>query len=330
MEFFRTLVDIQKPAFEINYNSKLMFLGSCFTENIGNKFADLFFDFDINPFGILYNPKSIFNSLNILLKKDFLTDENLIFYNESWFSFFHNSKFSNTNKTDCLQNINSRIEKSSDFLKQTDYLFLTFGTSFIYNLISNGQTVSNCHKYPAKEFEKKQLTVENIFDDYLNLIQNLKKHNPNIKIIFTVSPIRHWKDGAIENQLSKSILFVAIHKILNQFNNVFYFPSYEIQMDELRDYRFYSEDMLHPSQVAVNYIWKRFSETYFSAESKLLISEIEKLNQAKNHRPFNSKSDNYLSFLKSNIEKIEQLSKKNKNLKLDNLKNHFSELVDNL
>ncbi len=319
MENFRTVVDIQKVDFDINFNSKLMFLGSCFTENIGNKFAELCFKTDINPFGIIYNPVSILNTIKILQENKNFDGNDLNYHNEQWFSYFHHGKFSNYDKNKCLENINERIKSSSEFIKKADYLIITLGTAWIYKLLKTGQTVSNCHKIPAKEFEKKLLSIDNLFIDYSKFINRLEIQNPKLKIIFTVSPIRHWKDGVIENQHSKSILFVFIHKLIEQFENVYYFPAYEIMFDELRDYRFYADDMLHPSQVAINYLWKRFSETYFTDETKNIVTEIEKINKAKKHKPFNTNSENYSNFINSNLEKIENLKKKYEFLDLKGL-----------
>jgi hypothetical protein len=326
MTIFRTVVEIQKADFDINFKSKQMFLGSCFTENIGNKFLELSFKTDLNPFGIIYNPVSVLNSIEFLHNGKLFDENDLEYSHEQWFSFFHHSRFSFSDKNQCLNNINNRISYSSEFLKNTDFLFLTFGSALTYVLLKTGQTVSNCHKIPSKEFEKKLLSVDYIIAEYSDFINKIQFENPKLKIIFTVSPIRHWKDGAIENMHSKSILLVAIHKLIKKFENIYYFPSYEIMMDELRDYRFYNDEMFHPSQVALNYIWERFSETYFTEETKSIISEIEKLLKAKSHRPFNPNSESYSNFIKSNIEKICNLESKYSFLDLNKMKSYFNSL----
>jgi len=307
MQKFRTEIEIPKSDIKIDFSKKLFFMGSCFTENIGNKFSELFFKTDINPFGILYNPISIKNSFELLIDKKVFTSEDIFFHNETYQSFYHHSRFSNYEQKLCLENINSRIDFSSEFLKNADLIFITFGTSYIYNLANTETTVSNCHKLPSSKFDKKLLTVNEIVDNYKILFDKLFEINPKLKIILTISPIRHWNDGAIQNQLSKSILFVAVNQLLDIYKNVKYFPSYEIVMDELRDYRFYAEDMLHISQTAIDYIWEKFLETFFENTTLNLISEIEKLQKAKLHRPFNKNSENHKKFLRSNLTKIKEL-----------------------
>lgn len=313
MTIFRTVVNFPKPNFEIDFNSNLMFVGSCFTENIGSKFEELGFNADINPFGIQYNPASILNGFDILQQNNFFSEKHLNYNNEKWFSYMHHSIFSDSDKNKCLEKINSRIEKTSAFLKTTNYIFITLGTARIYKLKSSNEVVSNCHKIPAKEFEKILLTHDEIVQSFTRFFQKLLEINKNVKIIFTVSPIRHWKDGAIENQISKSILFVAINELKNKFDNIYYFPAYEIMIDELRDYRFYDDDMLHPSKIAVDYIWSRFSENYFSNETQNLITEISKIIISKKHRPFNANSESYKNFLATNNQKINELIDKTGN-----------------
>jgi len=307
MQQFRTIIQIPESKFKIDYSKNLFFIGSCFTENIGNKFNNLLFNTDINPFGIIYNPISIANSFEILINEKKFTSEDIFFHNQTYQSFFHHSRFSNSDKDLCLNNINKKIEDSTNFLKTTNIIFVTFGTAFIYNLLSTNQTVSNCHKLAAQNFEKKLLSVEEIVKSYKNLLDKLINLNPNIKIVFTVSPIRHWNDGAVANQLSKATLIVAINQLLDIYQNANYFPSYEIVMDELRDYRFYADDMLHISQVAIDYIYEKFTETYFDKKTFQITNEISKLLKAKEHRPFDKNSEGYKKFLEANLKKIKEL-----------------------
>ncbi|GHT72036.1 hypothetical protein FACS189455_4880 [Bacteroidia bacterium] len=216
----------------------------------------------------------------------------------------HFKLFSGISAEICLENINQRIETSSDFLKNTTILVVTYGTAYAYTLESTGKTVTNCHKLPENYFIRKRLSVENIVDDWKELIGELKSYNSNLKLLFTVSPIRHWKDGAHENQLSKSSLLLAIDKLTHHYNFCYYFPSYEILMDELRDYRFYAEDMLHPSSVTIEYIRERFSESFFSVQTRTKIQEWGNLHKSLNHKPFNPDSEEYKEFIQKTQQKI--------------------------
>lgn len=312
MKEFRTIIQPAISVKKISYQTPVLFLGSCFTENIGNKMLELKFPTIVNPFGVLYNPVSVRNSLEFLIDKKIFKEKDLHFFNEQWLSFYHDTEFSDFDKNKCMEKINLSIEKATSQLRNAKYLLITFGTAWVYRYLKTENVVSNCHKIPSKEFERYKLCVEDIYVEWANLINRLNELNPEIKIIFTVSPVRHWKDGAIQNQLSKSTLILAIHQLKKLFENVEYFPAYEIMMDDLRDYRFYADDMLHPSKVAVDYIWEQFSETYFDKETKLAIKEINKILQAKNHRPVNPESESHKKFKKSQLEYIKKLSSKYK------------------
>lgn len=285
-------------------------MGSCFTENVGNKMTELKFPALVNPFGVLYNPVSVRNGLEILTDQKKFTDSDLRFFNEQWFSFYHDTEFSDIDQKKCLSKINDSIKLASEQLRKAEYLIITFGTAWIYKYLESGNVVSNCHKIPAKEFERIKLEPEDIFVEWSNLISRLLELNPKLKIIFTVSPVRHWKDGAVQNQLSKSTLSIAIHQLVEEFLDVGYFPAYEIMMDDLRDYRFYTDDMLHPSKVAIDYIWDQFAKTYFGKETTDVIKEINKIILAKNHRPLKPDTENHRIFLKKQIEIINEFSKK--------------------
>ncbi len=283
---FRTEVDIPISDFKINYRDSIMTLGSCFAENIGKTMKDLYLDVDINPFGVLYNPMSILNSLEFLLQNKQFSVSDLFERNGLWSSFNHSSQFSDINPDRCIESINNRITYSSEFIKNAKVLMLTFGTSWIYEEKESGKIVSNCHKLPSSVFNRRRLTIDEIVDAYSNILEKIKNSNPELKIIFSVSPVRHLKDTAHGNNLSKSILLLAIDELCRRFENVVYFPAYEILLDELRDYRFFADDMLHPSDVAVSYIWQRFSDVYFSKETKILISELKNYSNRLNHRTF--------------------------------------------
>ncbi len=321
MSLFRTLISIPKPDFQISHSTSSVFIGSCFADNIGLKLKQYKFPVEHNPFGVLYNPVSVMNNLESVIKKKVYTESDLFFYNDQWLSFNHYSAFSNTDKKECLKQINSRIGSASEFLKNTSYLFITFGTAWVYEFKKSGQIVANCHKIPANEFKRYLLNPKDIVDTCKILYKKLKEYNPEIKIIFTVSPIRHWKDGAEMNQVSKSILLLSIYQLRKEFPGIYYFPVYEIFMDELRDYRFYGADMLHPSEIAIDYLWNRFIETYIDEKSLTAINDIEKLNKAINHKPFNVSSKQYQEFINKSLEFIELLQKKYPNL-------NFKEEID--
>jgi hypothetical protein len=327
-ELFRTVVPVLSSEKKISYNAPVMLLGSCFTENMGNKLLWYKFPAVVNPFGIVYNPVSIKSSLDRLLegrkysKAEIHNDKGL------FFSFDHHSKFSDTDINACLEKINTSYTIASETLQKASILFLTFGTAYYYTLKSSGRGVSNCHKLPQNMFDHSRLEVEDIVNAYSELIPSLLKQNPGLHIIFTVSPIRHWKDGAHENQLSKSVLLLSIEKICREFKNTSYFPAYELMLDELRDYRFYEEDMLHPNKQAVEFIWKRFSDSLIEHDTLRVMNEVDKIQLAKQHRPFNSNTDAFQSFVSQQLSKIEQLSQQYSNIDFSSENQHFRSLKD--
>jgi len=305
-----TPISIPSSPTPITYAGKLMLFGSCFAENIGEKLAANKFQVDINPFGILYNPLSLKSALTDLLDRRTFTGKDLFEHHGVYHSFAHHSRFSAVEAQECLLMINERIIHSAQELREADRLIITFGTAFVYHLKETGMVVSNCHKLPEKLFHRERISTEQIVTEWRELITALRAENPKLKLLFTVSPIRHWKDGAHENQLSKATLLLAIDQLEKEFDYCSYFPAYEIVMDELRDYRFYAEDMIHPSGQTVDYIWKRFAETQLSKESRDLMAEWQKLHKALQHRPFNPKTESYKNFLQQNLLKAEQLTKK--------------------
>lgn len=304
-----TQVDIPKFPFEISHETKTIFTGSCFAENVGEKLSNLKFSSQVNSLGINYNPVSLANSIERSINNKLLSGYNLFNANGLWNNYDFHSKFSDVDKDVCLQKINNSVESSHEFIKEADVLFVSLGTAYTYVLKEIGITVSNCHKQPDNIFTRKLLDVEEITDIWSKLIKEIEQFNPKLKVIFTISPIRHKRDGFIANQLSKSVLFVAINELIDKFENVFYFPSYEIIMDELRDYRFYQDDMIHPSNFAVDYIMERFGDAFFSEETHKLNKLIEKIVSASNHRPFNPKTEEYRKFCNGISNKINEVEK---------------------
>ncbi|MFW6290189.1 MAG: GSCFA domain-containing protein, partial [Mariniphaga sp.] len=266
----------------------------------------------LNPFGILYNPVSIAQGLRNLLQKKQFTMNDLIRHNGLYHSFHHHGRFSSPDAEKTLADINQRIEASAEFLKHAGFLFLSFGTAWIYEYKSTGQTVSNCHKIPDREFRRFRLTPGEIVEEYRQILPELWKLNPELKVVFTVSPIRHWKDGAVENQRSKATLLLAVDNLIRGFgeDHCNYFPSYEIMMDELRDYRFYDEDMIHLSSAAINHIWGIFQQALIEEQSQKLSKNIEKIIAAVNHKPYNMFTQEHLHFLRESLKKTQHLQEK--------------------
>jgi len=322
---FRTEIFTKKNETDISYADKSFFIGSCFTDNIGSKLYELKFPIIKNPFGVLYNPISVKQSLKFIIDNKKFNEHELEFYNEKWFSFYHHSKFSSENKQKTLKLINNNIVNAHNFLKQTKFLFITFGTSLVYKLKETENYVANCHKLPAKIFEHSFLSNEQIVEEYKQIIKQLLEYNPKLKIIFTVSPIRHWKDGAVNNQLSKANLIVAIHNIIKHFKCTSYFPAYEIMMDDLRDYRFYADDFLHPNTQAINYIWDKFKSSYIKNSTLQISNQIKKFIIAKNHIPFNPNTKAHKKFLKKNLDNINKFIKQNPYIDLEKEKKYFEE-----
>lgn len=307
---FRTEFDIPADNLRIKYSDCIAMLGSCFVENISGKLVESGFRTDINSFGIIYNPSSVSNCIHQLIDRRIFSSEDLFQEKGIYHSFLHHSRFSSTNLETALFSINERIRFSSDFLQRANLLIVTFGTAFVYRLKSSGKIVSNCHKLPEHLFRYERLEISEIVSDWKNLLEKLNDFNPGLQILFTVSPIRHWKNGAHENQLSKSILLLAVDELVKSYKNCFYFPSYEILLDDLRDYRFYAEDMLHPSSQAINYIWGRFSEHYFDSDAKEKIKEWDAIQRELNHKPFNPDSEEYRRFLKNAEKRRDDFLKK--------------------
>jgi len=308
----QTKVKIPVPNFEITHQDKLMSIGSCFAHNMAQRFDSCKFNIIDNPFGILYNPLSIAKGLEEILSKKAYTDEDLFFHNERWNSFNHHSQFSKSKPSETLELINQSIDKAHLQLLNSKVLIITLGTANVFFQKVNNQFVANCHKIPNHQFEKKLISVEEIVNALEHIFIKIQDANPNIQIILTLSPIRHIRDGLSENQRSKATLLVAIHQLMEKLKDLYYFPSYEIALDELRDYRFYKEDMIHPSKVAIDYIWKAFVECYFDERTKQVIPQIRKLIQAKNHKVENPNSAEYQLFIKNQIKKIEELQQQYK------------------
>ncbi len=325
---FRTKVDVQPYPFSLGYSSPILFCGSCFTENIGSLMVERKLPILVNPFGVVYNPISVKLVIESILNAKPFEESDLKFRNGLWYSYLHHTSYSSPDKETCLESINTDLLKASNFAKGMKYLLVTFGTARVYYQKENNLPVANCHKIPAKEFDNRLLSVEEVVNSWSTLMDDLLKRNADLKIIFTISPVRHWKDSAIGNMQSKSILNVAVHELIKQYpNNAFYFPAYEILMDDLRDYRYYADDMLHPSKVAVDYIWEKFKGSLVSTVAITLIGEIERIIAAVNHKPFNPNTVEHKKFVVNALEQIKKIQTINPNLDFTNEKLFLSSIL---
>jgi len=307
-----TRVEIPKPVFDIGYQDRLMFVGSCFAEQTGLKMAEHGWDACVNPFGILYNPLSVASGCKRLLKPELFVEGDLVEYNGLFHSFMHHGQFSSPSVEATLTKMNGSLSEAASFFSDMSCLVITFGTAYAYRLKTDGRTVANCHKLPASHFERELLSFERIVDEWSVLLEAMLSVNDSLKVIFTVSPIRHWKEGAHGNQISKSILLLAEQALVEKYaERASYFPAYELMMDELRDYRFYADDLLHPSRVAVDYIWERFCEAYMDNGVIDDLKEFEAIRQDVLHRPFHPTFAAYKHFLMQTLLKMNRLKAKN-------------------
>ncbi len=309
MSDFRTILSPQKANISIDYENAILCIGSCFTENIGQLLIDSKFPALLNPFGILYNPASINNGIDRMLFGKQYTEEDLFFHKDLWHSFDHHGVFSHPNKQASLNSINSELETATKFLEKTNRLILTLGTANVFVKKATGKIVANCHKLPNNEFVKKRLSVAEIVLLLQPTLEKLKSRNPDLEVILTVSPVRHLKDGIIENQRSKATLLLAIEELVDQLAFVHYFPAYELVIDDLRDYRFFEKDMAHPNELAIHYIWEYFQQTYFAEETFTIFKKINKIVQASKHRPFHRETSAHQQFVNKQLKNITALEK---------------------
>ncbi len=303
---FRTTITHPANSGYLDHRQHLLMLGSCFTENMGEWLNQRKFNVDINPMGTLYNPVSIAEAWERIVEGRPFTANELFHDHDLWHSYAHHSRFSKTDSAEALTEMNRRLSVAHDQLPHTQRLIVTWGTAYAFRLKSTGKIVANCHKQPASLFERVLLSVDEIVALWRGIAQRLQANNPSCRILFTVSPIRHLSDGAHGNQVSKATLLLAIDRLQQELDNCDYFPSYEIMMDDLRDYRFYNADMTHPSPTAVAYISEVLSNTYLTDESREIARSWHKLHLAMEHRPLTEDKSRYHAFLQSTLEKVEQ------------------------
>lgn len=307
MNSFRTEIYPHKPDFDIQHQDGIMLNGSCFSENLGNLFRRCRFNVDINSHGIIYNPESLAGAFDDLLNQKVYNEDDLIFHNGVFHSVHHHGRFSNAVSEVVLESVNSAIESSAEFLRKSKLIFVTFGSAWIYRLKETNKVVANCHKLPGSDFSKSLMTHLDIEQRWRELFIQLFKLNDNLKVVMTVSPVRHWRDGFMENQISKAHLLIAASKLTDEFRNVSYFPSYELLMDDLRDYRFYNQDMLHPNELAIEYVWKKLSDWCFDDKTKMLLTKIEPLIKFIEHKPMKTDLDVHISIVERKQKEINAL-----------------------
>ncbi len=317
----QTQVPLQQAEHQFDYQGQLLLLGSCFVENIGKKLDFYKFRSLQNPYGILFHPVAIENLLSKSIQSFGYTEDDIFYHNERWHCFDAHSDLSDVSKEELLRKLNDGLKDTRQQISVSTHIVITLGTAWVYrNNVSNA-IVANCHKVPQKEFSKNLLSVDTIVKSLENIIGLIKSTNANAQLLFTVSPVRHLKDGFIENQQSKAHLITAIHHVLEKNGTLSarlngtgmaiegYFPSYEIMMDELRDYRFYKSDMVHPNEVAVDYIWEKFKDVWISREAFATMERVEEIQRGLKHRPFNPDSVEHQKFLNSLQGKIADVQK---------------------
>jgi hypothetical protein len=323
----RTTFNIAPFEHKISYTDRVMFIGSCFATSVGKKFETGHIPVMINPSGTVYNPVSVLNSLNTVTDRRKYTRDDLYNHEGTLISFNHYTDFSSEDENETLSRINSRAEEAFDFLSGSEFLFITFGTARVYRWMRSGQIVSNCHRLKASEFTRELLGVNDIVSLWDEELGKLKTLYPQLKVVFTISPVRHWKDGAHGNQVSKSVLFVAVEELLKHPSGPDYFPAYELLMDDLRDYRFYDTDMLHPYDTAVDYIWDAFSWCYFDDKTRNLWNEVSAISKAVSHKIRKGPGTEVNKFAERSLEKIDSIISRIPSINLAKERNYFLDLL---
>lgn len=325
---FRTTFNIPPSNRKITYDDPAVFIGSCFSTSIGRQFEYGHLPVMINPSGTVYNPVSVCNTLSTVTDRKQYTQDDLHCYEGNWISFNHYTDFTGSDPEEVLSRINSRSDEALSFMSKAHFLFVTFGTARIYRWKQTGRIVSNCHKLPASGFSLELLSVNDIVSLWMDQLDKLHTLFPELQVIFTISPIRHWKDGAHENQISKSILFLAVEELMKHPATPGYFPAYELVMDDLRDYRFYEKDMLHLSESAVDYIWKAFTDCYLDEKTVSVWTEINKITRAMAHQLKGSARDKIGTFVQKMAARIESVEAKVPGIDLEREKKYFLDLLE--
>lgn len=312
---FRTEFKIKPFKHKITYNDKVLFIGSCFAENISGYFKTSGFQVEVNPFGILYHPKAIERSINIALDPNYNPEKFTFEHQGIWSNFDAHSSISATSNTALLENLIHSKRKTEQALKTSNFVFISLGTAWVYKHDKDDKIAANCHKLPQNLFSKQILDLETVKHSLENIINDIRSFNSKARIIFTLSPVRHLKDGFIENQISKSTLNLAIHEVINRHDCCDYFPSYELLLDDLRDYRFYDKDMVHPNAIALDYMWKKLTEVVFDNHTLSTLKKVNSINTRLEHRFFNPNSEASIRFKEKTEELIKSLQKSQPQIK---------------
>ena len=332
---FKLTLETKKSEIKISYTDKLVLLGSCFTENIGAKLNNHLFSTLENPHGILFNPVSVFNALDDYINCKTYQETDLFFHNDVWNSWQHHSRFSGVDKKATIDHINASIKEAHHYLKTADHLLITLGSAWLYHLnkeapLGNGQVVANNHKGPNEWFSKSLMNPADLIKKLLEVITALNKFNPHLQLIFTISPVRHLREGLVENNRSKAVLIHAVHEVIAFNVNAHYFPAYELVMDDLRDYRFYAEDLVHPNYAATGYVWEKLVETFMDNTTQDIMKHVAALQLAVQHKPFFKGSSAHQQFLQQSLQKAKQLTAQYPFLPLQNHLQFFTkELANN-
>lgn len=320
-----------KPAVsqhKITHQDQVLLIGSCFSQHIGNRLDDLKFKVETNPFGMVFNPQSIANTLTRIIDKNYFTEQEVFEHDGLWICLESHSSVSASTKMELLNSLNSLVDAWHVALKTAQYLTITFGTAYAYKFLEQGKIVANCHKLPQSQFEKLLLETSEITSTFKTLVDKLPQFNPGLKMLFTVSPVKHLRDGVVENSLSKAILIQSVHQIIKQNSNCFYFPAYEIVTDDLRDYRFFEADMAHPNKMAIDYVWKLFAETYFNEATEVINEKVMHIHQAYHHRLFNKTTGSSVKFKHNLYQKCATLQAEYPYLNLSKELQYFNTFED--
>jgi hypothetical protein len=335
---FMINIDLKKPSKQINYKDKILLVGSCFTEHIGNSLEELKFSVLQNPNGILFDPFSVGQSLVSYIQNNQYNENDFFQLSEVWHSWKHHSRFSNTNLEEAVRIINESQKRAHQFLREADWIIITLGSSFSYQLTKLAKAVkvspfggdleeagvANCHRAPAQWFHKHLMTINEIISNLDSAFEELFQFNSNLNIIFTVSPVRHIRDGVVDNNRSKARLLEAVHHLVNKYEKVNYFPAYELVIDVLRDYRFYDTDLVHPNYMATEFVLEKFAETFIDEPTQKLMQEVKSIMIARKHKAFQPDTAAHKQFLKAFFEKTKVLKEKYPFLNLNEEMKYFN------
>lgn len=314
---------IRRSEHLIAHQQDLLLMGSCFSEHIGQKLKSLKFNVNSNPFGIVFNPRNMAASLKRIINQHTFTDQDLVQHNGLWHAFDAHGSFSTANKQELLDRLNDHLSGWHTGLQKADWLILTFGSAYAYRHLAADRYVANCHKIPAAAFSKELLTREAIVAELSAVLAKLREINPACRLLLTVSPVKHLRDGVVENSLSKAILLQSVHGLVAQHPQCAYFPAYELVTDDLRDYRFFETDMAHPNQQAIDYVWSKFAGSYFSDDTLALNQRLEEIDKAKRHRFLHADAQAIKAFKESCALKAKALKEEYRFLELEEEMKYF-------